>query len=94
MEPFRALLKTKGAKLKWKDDIEQAFKESKEVINEAVNIRVQLFDIKKKTSTDWCKSGVGFIVLQKHCRCTAITPKCSFHQNGVEFCKDFSFTFT
>ena len=34
MEPFRSLLKTKGATFEWTDDMEQAFKKSKEVIIE------------------------------------------------------------
>ena len=78
MEPFRSLLKTKGAKFEWTEGMEEAFKRSKDEIIAAVKKGVQMFDMKKKTciSTDWSKTGVGFILSQKHCSCEIITPTC------------------
>ena len=39
---------------------------------------VRIFNMNRTTylAPDWCKSGVGFFLLQKYCSCTEVTPRC------------------
>ena len=45
--------------------------EAKEEIVKQIVKGVETFDYKKRTTliTDWAKSGIGFMVSQKHCQC-------------------------
>ena len=42
---------------------------------------VETFEMWRTTclATDWCKEGVGFVLLQKYCDCTKLTPICCKH---------------
>ena len=43
---------------------------------------IQIFDPSKPTclATDWSKTGIGFWLLQKHCKCHKIEPFCCHDQ--------------
>ena len=78
MQPFRDLLK-KGTKFVWTEELQELFEEAKEHIVELVKEGVRIFDISKPTclATDWCRQGVGFFLMQKHCSCPGqIVPTC------------------
>jgi hypothetical protein len=69
MEAFRQLLKP--GKWYWDDALDIAFEESKNTILQMIEDGVQSFEPKRPTclATDWSKTGLGFTLLQKHCRC-------------------------
>lgn len=70
MYPFRALLKPSTPFI-WTNDLNEIFEKSKlKIINE-ITQGVQIFDKNKPTylATDWCKIGIGYVLLQKHCDC-------------------------
>ena len=71
MAPFRELLKEKGTRFFWDDNLDSLFKKSKEIIVEQVREGVKSFELHRATclSTDWSKNGVGFLLQQKHCSC-------------------------
>ena len=71
MAPFRDLLKEKGTRFFWDDNLDSLFKQSKRVIVEQVQEGVKSFELHRATclSTDWSKNGVGFLLQQKHCSC-------------------------
>ena len=78
MQPFRDLLK-KGNKFEWTDKLQQLFEEAKQHIVELVKEGVRIFDMSKPTclATDWCRQGIGFFLMQKHCLCSGPTiPTC------------------
>ena len=77
MLPFRDILKPNN-KFEWTDQLEQCFQESKKVIIKEIENGVQIFDKSKPTvlATDWCKDGLGFWLLQKHCSCSGMKPFC------------------
>ena len=45
---------------------------------EEIHKGVEIYDKKKPTclATDWCKEGIGFWLLQKHCKCSQVKPLC------------------
>ena len=70
MYPFRELLKP-STPFVWNDDLNEIFEKSKlKIVNEIIQ-GVQIFDTSKPTylATDWCKIGIGHVLLQKHCDC-------------------------
>ena len=77
MLPFRNLLKP-STEFLWTPDLQEAFEKSKEEILRAVEKGVRTYDMGKITclATDWSKAGIGFMLLQKECNCTDITPVC------------------
>ena len=79
MQPFRHLLK-KGVKFEWTPELQRSFDEAKQHIIDLVEEGVKIFDMSKPTclATDWCRQGVGFFLMQKHCSCKAspVTPTC------------------
>ena len=77
MLPFRNLLKPTN-KFEWTDELDQIFQESKKVIIKEIQTGVEIFDKSKPTvlATDWCKDGLGFWLLQKHCNCISAQPFC------------------
>ena len=77
MEPFRHLLRP-GTQFIWSPDLQQSFDAAKEEIVKAVQDGVQHFEVDRHTclATDWCKSGIGFFLLQKWCDCGPIHPRC------------------
>lgn len=78
MEPFRDLLK-KGLRFYWDDNLEALFNKAKEEIIKQSTEGVRTFDMSKATclATDWSKTGIGFTLTQKHCKCSGkINPNC------------------
>ena len=80
MQPFRELLKpaAKGKQIYWDDNLTKLFEESKEVIIEAIESGIKTFEQGKWTCllTDYSKTGIGFFLMQKKCKCQDITPYC------------------
>ena len=70
MQPFRELLK-KGNAWYWDDVLENLFVEAKESILNDVEKGIRNFEVNRPTClwTDWSKSGMGFVLMQKHCKC-------------------------
>ena len=77
MLPFCQLLKP-GAPFVWDNDLNNLFEESKSVIIDETEEGVRIFDKSKPTClvTDWSKTGIGYWLFQKHCRCPTNTPFC------------------
>ena len=77
MLPFRHLLKP-SSKFEWTDELQEAFTLSKEEIIKKIEEGIRTFDQKKLTclAPDFCKTGIGFHLLQKNCSCSMITPVC------------------
>ena len=77
MLPFRDLLKP-GKPFEWNEKMDNLFNESKVLITNEIKEGVEIYDKSKPTclATDWCKDGIGFWLLQKHCRCATINPLC------------------
>ena len=80
MEPFRELLKppAQGKKVYWDENLTKLFEESKLVIIEAIKEGIKCFRVGEWTCLmpDFCKTGIGFLLMQKRCKCEAITPYC------------------
>ena len=73
MAPFRDLLRTKeGSKFYWNDSLDELFNHSKAVITKHVEDGVRAFEVNRATclSTGWSKTGIGYVLHQKHCSCT------------------------
>ena len=79
MFPFRELLQQKK-KFYWDETLTTLFEKSKEEIIAKVEHGVRIFEVNRCTciATDWSKTGVGFLLLQKHCDCedTSKAPCC------------------
>jgi len=77
MAPFRDLIKP-NQKFYWDNALDIAFEKSKVVIVDLVRTGVKSFDMKRTTciQPDWCKDGIGYLLLQKYCKCTEISPLC------------------
>ncbi len=71
MQPFRNFMQGKHKQFFWDDTMESLFNRAKEEIIRLVKDGVKAFDIKRPTCliTDWCKTGLGFTLVQKHCDC-------------------------
>ena len=72
MHPFRELLQ-KNHKFYWDNTLNDLFAKSKADILCRVEDGVKMFDLLRKTclATDWSKTGVGFFLLQRYCKCVA-----------------------
>ena len=78
MDPFRELL-SKKRPFFWDSVLDDAFQKSKEEIVRLSKAGVRAFDLNRHTclATDWCKEGLGFSLMQKHCKCSGIAdPNC------------------
>ena len=77
LELFRPFLSPRY-KFFWSAVLDKAFKDSKEVIVNAIKEGVQIFDIRRKTCLrpDWSKKGIGYTLTQKHCDCDSLIPDC------------------
>ena len=76
MEPFQDLLKHSDKKSKhvyWDEALQNVFEESKQIICNEAKSGLAYFDISKKmlVMTDWSTIGIGFIIMQKHCKCSS-----------------------
>ena len=79
MAPFRELLSTKHKKFYWDDTLDRIFEESKKQIISLIEDGVKTFEIGRPTSisSDWSKTGIGFLLRQQHCTCPpAKGPNC------------------
>ena len=74
---FRPFLSPKH-KFLWDHTLDKAFEKSKEVIIDAIHHGVEIYDINKPTCLrpDWSKEGIGYFLLQKHCKCESHMPDC------------------
>ena len=70
MEPFRELMK-KNMPFYWDERLDCLFQVTKDEIIKQSNEGVKTYDLTKPTclATDWCKTGMGFALMQKHCQC-------------------------
>ena len=77
LAPFRHLLSSK-TKFEWDENLDQAFENSKSKIIQMIEKGVQIFDINKPTClrTDWSSKGIGYFLMQKHCKCDSKMPNC------------------
>ena len=77
MVPFKPFLSPR-CQFSWSSEIEQAFQESKEAIIKAIQAGVQIFDMHRRTCLrpDWSRRGIGYFLLQQHCRCSSGIPGC------------------
>ena len=77
MLPFRTLLKLSSDFL-WTQELLDSFDKSKNEIVKAVENRVKIYDPNRVTAlcTDWSKTGMGFMLMQKTCICEVLTPIC------------------
>ena len=68
ISPFKELLKHKS-RFYWDETLEQVFQQSKAEIFNSIQHGVRTFEINWPTclTTDWNRTGIGFILLQKHC---------------------------
>ena len=83
--PFRDLLK-KNSRWYWDHILQELFDEAKKTIASKVIEGLTRFQLDRETGliTDWSKFGVGFILVQKYCQCTQITPDCC--KGGWQVC--------
>ena len=77
MSPFRDLLKP-NRPFQWTTALDDLFQHTKKTIAAEIEHGVQIFDLHRPTclATDWSKQGIGFLLLQKHCRCPLKKPFC------------------
>ena len=78
MEPFRELMK-KNVPFYWDERLDRLFQVSKDEIIRQSMEGVKAYDLQKPTclATDWCKTGMGFALMQKHCQCPGVPdPNC------------------
>ena len=71
MSPFRDLVKPHSTFV-WTDELKVLFNKCKSRIIDQVKEGVTHFDLNRKTclQTDFSKSGLGYLLLQKYCPCT------------------------
>jgi hypothetical protein len=79
MQPMKHLLSTK-IPFSWSPELEAAFEESKREVVRQCELGVRTFDPTLPTAlaTDWCKTGMGYWLTQKRCRCPGpeVKPGC------------------
>ena len=68
--PFRELLKDKVPWF-WDKRMDEVFTHTKHLLADKVEEGIKSYDPARVTAllTDWCKHGVGFVMMQKHCHC-------------------------
>ena len=81
MEHFRPFLSPRHP-FHWTPELDQSFQSSKTAIIKAIHHGVEIFDVNRPTClrTDWSKKGIGYFLLQKHCKCEELSPGCC--ENG------------
>lgn len=77
MAPFKPFLSPKHA-FAWTPALNDAFEASKRAIIDAIKTGVRIFDVDRTTCLrpDWSRQGIGYLLLQKHCRCSSAVPDC------------------
>ncbi|XP_045122674.1 uncharacterized protein LOC123511117 [Portunus trituberculatus] len=80
MSPFRDLLKKPAGKgVYWDECLHKTFTQVKEVVCQLAKQGLAYYDKTRPTIaiTDWCKDGIGFVVMQQYCSCPpADAPLC------------------
>ena len=81
MAPFRALVKP-NAVFSWTNELKELFEKCKKKILDQVQEGVKQYNTKRATciQTDFCKQGIGYLLLQKYCTCPL--------ENAPVCCKD------
>ncbi len=71
MDPFREL-QSKKRPFYWDANLEDAFLKSKEEVIRLSREGVRSYDLSRPTclATDWSKEGLGFSLMQRHCKCS------------------------
>ena len=77
MQPLRDLIKS-HQHFYWDSNLDNLLESSKNVLINLVKDGVQSLDITKPTCVqlDWSKDGVGYLLLQKHCKCDKVSSIC------------------
>ena len=77
MLPFRELLKP-STPFEWTDKLSDTLTALKDHICSSIRTGVEIFDKGRPTclATDWSRSGIGFWLTQKHCKCQSSDPFC------------------
>jgi len=77
MAPFRQFLSPRHPFV-WSDELDLAFNESKEAIVNAIKEGVEIFDPERPSCLrpDYSALGIGYFLLQKHCKCNSRVPDC------------------
>ena len=77
LAPFRELMK-KNTKWYWDDVLQQLFDQSRAFIAKEIQEGITRYNITKwrAVMTDWSRQGLGFVMCQKYCSCSAIMPLC------------------
>ena len=70
MEPFRDMIKPNRT-FYWDNTLKELFESSKKEILSKISKGVKSFETGRRTclQTDWCRHGIGYLLLQKHCQC-------------------------
>ena len=73
MQPFRHLLSS-STPFEWTKDLSDKFEEAKLAIVEAIREGVESFTMDRATilAVDWSKHGIGYMPLQKTCKCEGV----------------------
>ena len=81
MAPFRDMIKP-NTNFYWDEPLAALFEASKQEILKNISEGVKSFELGRRTclQTDWCKQGLGYLLLQKHCTCQ--------NRNDVRCCPD------
>ena len=71
MEPFRELVKH-NSNFHWDANLDQIFSNSKDTLIAKIAEGIRTFDTSRPTclQPDWCKTGLGYLLLQKYCACS------------------------
>ena len=92
MEPCRKLL-AKNSEYLWTDKLQTSLELAKTEIVKPVAKGVTSYKLDSWTClvTDWSKTGIGYVMWQKHCACSTIHPTCceggwSMITCGLRFC--------
>ena len=86
MAPFRELLRTKDRKFYLDATLDKLFEESKRNIIREIEEGVKTFEMNWAAclSTDYSKTGIGYFLFQKHCRCpTESDPNCGENHQKI-----------
>jgi hypothetical protein len=77
MEPFKRFL-SPDTEFGWTDELQTAFDKAKEHIIGAIHAGVKIYDPRRTTAllTDWSKTGIGHVLMQKTCECPGKSPRC------------------
>ena len=72
MQPFRDLVKP-NSKFYWDSTLQNLFEESKHQLIASATEGIKSFDKSRNTGlqTDWCREGIGYLLLKQHCNCTS-----------------------